>query len=46
MFGTITPSTATLQRMDDPAQNAAVINAPRSLAINRKQRRDPRPLTI
>jgi hypothetical protein len=32
--------------MHDTAQNAAVINPPRTLAIHRQQRLNPRPLII
>jgi hypothetical protein len=42
----ITPAPATLQGMGDPAEHTMVTGAPHTLAVNRQQRLNPRPLTI
>jgi hypothetical protein len=51
LFGTIdrraiAPTAAALQRMHDPRQYTTVIDPPRTLAIDRQQRLDPRPLIV
>jgi FkbM family methyltransferase len=43
---TVAPPPAALQRMDDPAQHAAVIDPLLAPHVGRQQRRDPRPLLI
>jgi hypothetical protein len=44
--GAVSPSTATAQRMNDPAQYTTIIHALLAAHASRQKRRDPTPLRI
>jgi hypothetical protein len=45
-IGAVSPATAAFQRMDDPAENTAIVNSLLAANIGRQQRLNPRPLRI